>query len=257
MPRTLFLIETNGDLTDLYGAPLSEEAAGALIDDRGGRAFAKPRTGAHGEGALFMDRAELAVRRRANTAYIVQAVARQHPEMAAVNPDTLNTVRIDTLLLDGAVTNSGAFARFGRKGEVTDNAYGGRFIVAVDLETGVLRGPARQKLGFSTRVFPAHADTGVPFDGRQVPYWDDLRACVANAAQVFRPLRSIGWDVGITPDGPVIIEGNANWEVAINQMTHGVGASRLGREAVRHWAGGSPDRDAEGGAAGATPAPGA
>ena len=32
------------------------------------------------------------------------------------------------------------------------------------------------------------------------------------AARAFAPLRTIGWDVAITPDGPSLIEGNVTWD---------------------------------------------
>ena len=32
---------------------------------------------------------------------------------------------------------------------------------------------------------------------------------------------SIGWDVAITENGPVIIEGNDRWEISLIQAVHG------------------------------------
>ena len=33
---------------------------------------------------------------------------------------------------------------------------------------------------------------------------------------------SIGWDVAITPDGPLFIEGNDNWEITLHQTENGL-----------------------------------
>jgi hypothetical protein len=35
---------------------------------------------------------------------------------------------------------------------------------------------------------------------------------VFRAARLFLPLRTIGWDVAIAPDGPILMEGNAYWD---------------------------------------------
>jgi hypothetical protein len=39
----------------------------------------------------------------------------------------------------------------------------------------------------------------------------------------FKDIHSIGWDIAITEDGPVIIEGNDNWEISLVQIcSHGL-----------------------------------
>lgn len=35
-------------------------------------------------------------------------------------------------------------------------------------------------------------------------------------------IHSIGWDVAITDQGPVLIEGNDNWEISIIQIDRGL-----------------------------------
>ncbi len=45
----------------------------------------------------------------------------------------------------------------------------------------------------------------------RVPMWDEACALVRDAAPHFLPLRTLGWDIAITPGGPMIIEANAHW----------------------------------------------
>ncbi|MCK8622032.1 hypothetical protein [Prevotella sp. E13-27] len=33
--------------------------------------------------------------------------------------------------------------------------------------------------------------------------------------------KSIGWDIAITPQGPMVIEGNDRWEITLIQAVHG------------------------------------
>jgi Sugar-transfer associated ATP-grasp len=53
--------------------------------------------------------------------------------------------------------------------------------------------------------------------GFQVPFWDEATALLRDAAIAFQPLPCIGWDVAITPNGPVLIEGNVFWDPLMPQ----------------------------------------
>jgi len=44
------------------------------------------------------------------------------------------------------------------------------------------------------------------------------RNCVDSAHQQCSDFRTIGWDVAISPDGVVLVEGNAGWGTRIHQM---------------------------------------
>jgi hypothetical protein len=41
--------------------------------------------------------------------------------------------------------------------------------------------------------------------------WDEAKALAFSAMPYFLPNRTIGWDVAITDDGPVIVEANREW----------------------------------------------
>ena len=53
-----------------------------------------------------------------------------------------------------------------------------------------------------------HPKTGLRFDDFQVLLLDDACLLVKETALKFLPIRQIGWDAAITPDGPMIVEGN-------------------------------------------------
>jgi len=41
-----------------------------------------------------------------------------------------------------------------------------------------------------------------------IPHWADVRALATHLAGIFRPQALIHWDIGITAEGPVVVEGN-------------------------------------------------
>ena len=45
----------------------------------------------------------------------------------------------------------------------------------------------------------------------RIPWWTEAVELVCGAALRFPALRTLGWDVAITPDGPRVIEANAHW----------------------------------------------
>ena len=50
------------------------------------------------------------------------------------------------------------------------------------------------------------------------------------------PSGSLGWDIVITPQGPLVLEANANWGADIMQMGWGgLGKTEIGRRAHAHW----------------------
>ncbi len=65
--------------------------------------------------------------------------------------------------------------------------------------------------GFGLVRVARHPDTGVTITGVPVPGIAEARALAVRAAEVFRPLRTVGWDVAPTASGPVLLEGNIWW----------------------------------------------
>lgn len=57
-----------------------------------------------------------------------------------------------------------------------------------------------------------HPTTGINLTHFQLPMWKDACELATHAAKQFLPLRTIGWDIALTPEKPVIIEGNQHWD---------------------------------------------
>ena len=139
-------------------------------------------------------------------AWLLEAVVEQHPDNAEVYPYAMNCMRLITLLAsDGTPHVLFATQKYGLNGRVVDN-YG--FGCRVDLQTGKICSPGVSGDGSLGITYEEHPMTHVKLIGRDVPCFFEACEMVKKAALKIPQMRYIGWDVGISPDGPVIIEGN-------------------------------------------------
>lgn len=129
----------------------------------------------------------------------------QDERMNALYPGSVNTYRIVTLLTDDGPHIVYTVLRCGSGGKFVDNLNSGGLTSPIDLDRGTVKYPACDKQG---RVFETHPDTGTVFAGFALPYWEAAEAACLKAAKLAPKLRYVGWDVAVTPKGPVLIEGN-------------------------------------------------
>ncbi|MFT4214071.1 MAG: sugar-transfer associated ATP-grasp domain-containing protein [Microbacterium sp.] len=128
----------------------------------------------------------------------------QHPDLEAIAPGTANTTRVTTFVTDdGAVEIINMAQKFGR-GQVSDQASFGGFYTALH-EDGRAMG-----MGYSVdgHLFETHPDTGFRIADYRVPMMDEVRALITEVALVIPQVRYVGWDIVVTPTGPVLVEGN-------------------------------------------------
>lgn len=152
---------------------------------------------------------------RGYSGYILQKPLPAHEVFERLAPWTTNTVRVQTILgADGAVHVLATVARLGRRGSMVDNWEQGGVCVAIDPATGVLgRGVLK-----THEWYTSHPDTDVPLAGVTVPFWDDALEVCRRGARLFPGLRALGWDIVITPDGPVVLEANADFGIRVIQV---------------------------------------
>ena len=191
-----------------------ETATAAELADfiRGQEAiFAKPNHGSCGQGveklrvADFADAEAMLEYIREKKLVILEHALPQHPDMARLHPQSVNTMRIVTDVVDGGVEVAYIVLKIGRGDSCCDNSGRGGVICRVDEATGKIRSVATDDY---FNVFETHPDTGVTFMGYQLPLVPEAIALAKQAATVIPQMRHVGWDVAITPDGPAIIEGN-------------------------------------------------
>lgn len=196
-------------------------------------AFAKPSDGECGHGVFFLKitcsgiymndkkitSGELKkILLSAN--YIVQDRVKQHSKIGALCSSTLNTIRIQTVKAkDGSIIPFGPGLRIGRNGGIVDNWAQGGIFVGIN-ENGTLMKYGYYKPQYGS-ITTEHPDSKIVFDGYEIPYFDEIVRCVTKLHNYLYRCHSIGWDVAITENGPVLIEGNSLWEISLVQAVHG------------------------------------
>lgn len=162
---------------------------------------------------------------------LVQRALATHETLQPVSPGALPTLRLITCLDEqGAAELGSAALRLSRDGtNPVDNFAAGNMVCAVDAD----RKCATAFLPEGHRMLrpSTHPVTGAEITGRPVPHFDEAVELVLQGHRLLADkFRLIGWDVGITQQGPVIIEGNWNPGTRISQLIEGRGLdeTRLG-----------------------------
>ena len=188
--------------------------------------FAKKLTGILGAGAFtlriekgkfFIQDREVTLedlRNKIDGQYLLQERVTQHPEMAKLHPSSVNTIRLVTVNNAGHVQPLTAALRIGAKGRSVDNWASGGIVTSINLDTGLLEGEGLFKPGYGAKV-TVHPDTGVVLEGFKIPYFTESVALACKLHTYLYGIHSIGWDIAVTSDGPVLIEGNDDWEGGI------------------------------------------
>lgn len=155
--------------------------------------------------------------------FIFQQRVRQHPDLERLNPYSLNTMRIDTFIgKDGKVDVISGFLKMSTNKVPVDNSNTGGCGVGINLTTGRLRRNGYSKLRVKgVEILTKHPITGVTFENFKIPYLDEAIDLVKKAALLMPGLRLLGWDVGFSDEGPVIIEGNSDYGINSNDLMYG------------------------------------
>lgn len=160
---------------------------------------------------------------RAAERLMVTEHVEQHPEIAALYPHTVNTLRLLTMQDEtGAPFIARAVIRIGCAHSVpTDNWIQGGICAEVDLESGTLGEAAGFPAGEDRMNWCArHPESGQAIAGAEIPQWDRVRQGILRVADTMPYLPYVGWDLVVTPEGFKIIEGNSYSGVNLFQI-HG------------------------------------
>jgi len=190
--------------------------------------FAKPISGIGGRDCFKIDAEILGPERLAgaydkisSSKYIFQETIVQHPLISAIYPQSLNTMRIHTCIYrNGQIDLISAMMKFGSQGKYVEAGGLGTILISIDMDTGALGPYAWKNFEWGGDIYIRHPDTGFDFAGFIIPHFEAVKE-MAKAAAAFLPYRLVGWDVAITGEGPILIEGNHNFGFWAAQIADG------------------------------------
>lgn len=143
--------------------------------------------------------------------FLIQDLVKQHHAMAALNPDSINTIRIVTYRRAMDVFVLYAAIRIGRRGQQVDNESAGGISTKINLDGTLCKwaygAPGQDKIELT--------DSGVKLEGYQVPSFEKAIVMVKEQHLNLPFQDLVGWDICIVEEGePVMLEWNTTPELS-------------------------------------------
>lgn len=139
-----------------------------------------------------------------NKQILIEEFVIQSDDMNRLFPNSVNTLRLVTANVNNKTTVLFRAIRIGNGENVVDNFnHGGMY--SVISEDGIITKPAIDKEG---NIYEVHPVTNTKIVGFKIPYFKEALDMVIKASKVIPEVGLVGWDISITNNGPVMIEGN-------------------------------------------------
>lgn len=212
--KDVFEIKTKNEFLSFLEKVFNEEKIDSL--------FCKPIDGGMGQNIFIIYKnsyrniADSLVDLVLSKAFIFQELILQHESLKKINDTSLNTLRVVTYKnKNNKVEILSGFIRIGRKGAIIDNAHAGGIVLPLNKETGTLGDEGLQLIDNGGGIFYQHPDSGIVFNNFKIPHYSQVKEIVTKASSLFK-LPLLGWDVAITPTGPIIVEVNHNFHLLLS-----------------------------------------
>lgn len=150
---------------------------------------------------------------------VVQDSIKQHSVVKSVNPTSINTIRVLSLLSQTGVKICSVILRMGVNGSRVDNISQGGICCGID-QSGRLKNPAYNYKG---EVFYSHPTSGVHFSDIVIPNYEKVLRLVADTHPCIPDFRLVSWDIAIDDEGtPLLVEANLCYgELNLHQLCNG------------------------------------
>ena len=140
--------------------------------------------------------------------YMIEQIIVQNKGMSALNPDSVNTIRVETIIDQNGVPHiNNMLAMLGTTSAIINNAHAGGIMCHIDQETGIIDSKGVNPEGKRIMIHPASKNVLLVY---KLPNWDGIAEYAKQLALVVPEARYIGWDIVILEDGYDVIEGNVH-----------------------------------------------
>ncbi len=157
-----------------------------------------------------------------NKQLLIESVIKQHEDLNKLYDKSVNTIRMFTFYKEGKVYYLNGILKLGNGGVVDNFSSGGMYTFLN--EDGVVIIPAIDR---DDNIIDTHPVSLEKIVGFKVPMYKEAIALVKKAAKEIKDVQYVGWDVAISDDGPVIVEGNCfpgvfQIKASLNEKKEGV-----------------------------------
>jgi hypothetical protein len=198
--------------------------------------IAKPRLGTAGTGIILIEcdnHSGLLINKKPTVRedlikflstldlYIVTEHIEQSKFAGSFFPGTANTVRLTTLFNEDTKNSfvPYSFMRFGRKHSIpADNISQGGIFSMIDVNNGELSEAFEIVDNQKPIIHTHHPDTDTLIKGVKIPGWNNLTEFFIKTGNLLMPIiKIVGWDIILTEDSFVVVEGNNGPNLYNNQ----------------------------------------
>lgn len=151
-------------------------------------------------------------------------------EIKKLNPTSLNTLRIVSVVQNGCVNILFAGIRVGSRDAEIDNISQGGKVARIDISSGKIDSVFYVKSSSCDFSLSSGGDDAIGF---QIPLWNEVIETVRSAALKIPQIRFVAWDVAITPNSIELVEGNESFGSVIMQLTYSETENGLKPELVK------------------------
>ena len=176
----------------------------------------------HGGTAVPVERFAAEIAKLTHGA-LFQEVLETHPEISACCQGRISTLRTIMLVDGDGAEMFRAVWKIPANGNIADNFWrDGNLLGDIDVASGRVRRVVRG-LGPDQEELERHPDTDAQLNGITLPLWETVCQLSREVALLFPELRVVASDIGLTDQGPVVVEVNPGGDMGLPQIASGKG----------------------------------
>lgn len=136
---------------------------------------------------------------------VLEEVINQEDAVGIFNPESINAVRVNTIMRNGEIVIYEPWLKIGRGGNFLASAVFGTMDAGIDAKTGIVDTFGYTETG---EIWEKHPDNGIEIKGFQIPKWNELIEMAKECAARMPFFKYIAWDFALSKKGWCIMEAN-------------------------------------------------